>query len=271
MDGRTKISVLIPTRDNISHLRNCLLALTEAEKNAPCDIEVLILDGASKSQLKDVLSTRAGLADLSWCPVEQWWSYARINNHGAKHATGDYLLLLNDDCYVGPSFFTNLIPDAAEIDAEKPAIHAPLLLTSTGRVQSCGYTIKQGGGPLPIAFNSPAEWFNPALTFKPATVSFSCALMLKSIYDELGGLWPHYYFGLEDTDFCLRAWAAGHPSIVHTTVQCTHDGAGSNTVKNEHFPKANPVYNFSIFSARWNPETLKPVYEQMDTIGVDHA
>lgn len=271
MDGRMKVSVLIPTRDNVGHLQNCLKALTEAEKSAPCDVEVLILDGSSKSLLKDALLARSGLADLSWCPVEQWWSYARINNHGAQYATGDYLLLLNDDCYVGQNFFADLLPAARLVDDERPAIHAPLLVTSTKRVQSCGFTIKQGGGPLPLAFNAPVEWFNPVPAFKPATVSFSCALMLRSIYNELEGLWPHYFFGLEDTDFCLRAWAAGHPTIVHTSVHCLHDGAGSNTVKNEYFPKANPVYNFSLFSSRWTSETMKPVYEQMDAIGVDHA
>lgn len=273
MDERMKVSVLIPTRSNVGHLRNCLLSLIDAEKNADCDIEVLVLDGENKSQLKDVLTPRAGLADLAWCPVEQWWNYSRINNYGVKHATGDYLLLLNDDCYVGPTFFADFMSrvHVTELEVGKPAIHAPMLLTSTERVQSCGFVVKQGGGPLPIAFNTPIEWFNPARSFRPATVSFSCALMRKSLYEELGGLNPDYYFGLEDTDFCLRAWGAGHPSIVHTTVHCMHDGAASNEVKNQYFPRANPVHNFTIFSKNWTPETLKPVYEQMDAIGVDHA
>lgn len=270
---RMKISVLIPTRDNVGHLRNCLLSLIDAEKNSDFDIEVLVLDGSGKDQLKDVLSTRTGLVDLSWCPVEQWWNYARINNYGVKHATGDYLLLLNDDCYVGPGFFSDFMSrvHVTELEIEKPAIHAPLLVTSTNRVQSCGFTIKQGGGPLPIAFNTPVEWFNPARSFRPATVSSSCMLMRKSVFEELGGLHPEFYFGLEDTDFCLRAWSAGHPSIVHTTVQCMHDGAASNEIRNQHFPRANPVHNFTVFSTRWNEGTMKPVYEQMDAIGVDHA
>jgi len=87
-------TILIPTCDRVDLLSRCLLAL-EAQVKSVHDVEVLVCDDGKTTESKDLLERQ-----FPWC---RWISGpkkgAGINrNNGARHALGEWLLFLDDDC-----------------------------------------------------------------------------------------------------------------------------------------------------------------------------
>lgn len=254
-NGRTKkISVLVPTRDHHKQLSSCLANLAEAEKEAACDIEVIILDGSPANSLATLLESRPGLHDLSWCPVEQWWNFSQIINYGAEHATGDHMLILNDDCYVPPKIFTE--ETLKQATGEKVGVCGFLLLHTDGRVQHSGYMFTKN--PLSdtapivsIGSGVPRSWFNAPDQITPRAVAFTCALISKELFDRMDGLDPGFHFGMEDVDFCLRAAALKLDTRLLTNIECVHEGGASIDLLAQNFPLASPLKNAEVLRGKW--------------------
>lgn len=89
-----KVSIVIVTHNNWSFTRQCLNSLLR--KDAYPNMEIIVVDNGSTDQ------TRVQLAALAQKPVQTVFSpinlgFAEGNSLGASCATGEYLILLNND------------------------------------------------------------------------------------------------------------------------------------------------------------------------------
>jgi|SRR5579859_4140179 len=104
------ISIIIPTRNRLRDLRNCLKALTQQVTTD--SYEVIIVDDHSHpevlSKYKDLLRENAGmeLRFLQLPPNQRGAVYAR--NLGIKQAGGCLIGLLDDDCIPSANWVTTL-------------------------------------------------------------------------------------------------------------------------------------------------------------------
>ena len=89
------ISIIIPSKDQANTLRTCLDSILA--DNYP-NLEILILENGSTEnetfQLYEKLKKDSRFKIINWALP---FSYAAINNHGAKLASGELLLFLNND------------------------------------------------------------------------------------------------------------------------------------------------------------------------------
>jgi O-antigen biosynthesis protein len=255
-NGRTKkISVLVPTRDHHKQLGSCLANLAVAESETPHAVEVIVLDGSPADDLAKLLESRKGLHDLSWCPVEQWWNFSQIINYGVKQATGEYLLLLNDDCYVSAGVLS------AGVDTldnnKKVGVCGFLLVSEDSRIQHGGYTITRNplsdtSPVVSIGAGMPITWYNPPQDeIGVRAVSFACAMLKRELHERLEGLDPGFCFGLEDVDFCLRAAVLGLETRIRTDIRCIHEGGASVDLMAQNFPRASPLSNAGVLRTKW--------------------
>jgi GT2 family glycosyltransferase len=175
--------------------------------------EVVIVDNHSPAHpLVPRLRRLAGVSLRRWRHNR---GFARAVNEGCRLARGDWVLLLNPDMTLEPSFL-----DKALMRAERLADAEP----SAG-ILGFGLRNRDGSrqfsaGPFPTLAGTLARLLLPRSRRKyallPATscgrvdwVTGCCLLVRRACWEDLGGLDPDFFLYYEDVDLCRRARARG--------------------------------------------------------------
>ena len=208
------ISAVVPSWNVRAHLRACLQAL---ETHAP-GIEVVVVDDASTDGSADLVAEEFPRVRLLRCGDNA--GYARATNRGAAASSGDYLLLLNADCEVGPGTVARL----AEFLEAHPGYGAavPALRNPDGSVQRACMrfprlrTALWSGTPLERWRPASAELaryfvrdFDHAHDADVEQPPAACLLVRRTVFEQLGGLDEELALYFNDVDFSRRLARAG--------------------------------------------------------------
>lgn len=130
--------------------------------------------------------------------------FARGCNLGARTATGDLLVFLNNDTVPRAGWLTSLMLPFFEPEV---GIAGGKLLYPNGHVQHAGVDIyRDERGVLTGRHADPV--FADARRDVPA-VTGACLAVRRSWFDSVGGFDTGYWNGYEDVDLCLQAAADG--------------------------------------------------------------
>jgi len=214
-----RISVIVPTRGSSGRVwgvERCFVvdALRSLlERSSYPDLEfVVVADRDTPRASIDALHRLAGdRLELVWYDDE--FNFSAKINLGRVHASGELLLLLNDDVEL-------VSPDAIEVMAalalerDVGTVGAKLLF-SDGTLQHGGHVYN--GDPNHIFFKGSSEVHGP---FSMLTIERECigvtaaALMIRAeVFDEVGGFSPALANNFNDVDFALKVHEAGYRSI----------------------------------------------------------
>ena len=92
-----KLSVVIVSYNVKYYLEQCLLSVQRAL--AGVDAEVIVIDNHSKDHTVESLSGR--FPDVKFISSQHNLGFAKANNKAIRQSTGEYVLLLNPDTFVG--------------------------------------------------------------------------------------------------------------------------------------------------------------------------
>ena len=135
--------------------------------------------------------------------------YAGGNNDGIKLATGDYIILLNNDTLVTPSWLENLLKYFEQED----------------KIGLCGPVTNNASSVQCLNFDniSPDNYFEQSNSytekrigsyFETNKLTFFCVAIKKELLQTVGLLDENYGRGyFEDDDFCRRAQNKGYKLI----------------------------------------------------------
>ncbi len=98
------ITIVIPTLDEEKHLPNLLRSL---EQQTYRDFEVVVADADSQDRTREI-AARHG------CRVVRGGPVAKGRNAGARQARGEYILFLDADVTVAPTFLEDLLLQVRE-------------------------------------------------------------------------------------------------------------------------------------------------------------
>jgi GT2 family glycosyltransferase len=152
-------------------------------------------------------------------------------NAGLERARHDVTVLLNPDCeLLDPALA--LLADVAR--AYPGALHAPRLLNDDGTVQRSAHPLPGTTGTLLPALlpSSLLPWAvrvraEPYFALHSRTVGWAIAACLAAAtatLHELGPFDPAVHLYAEDMELCLRARAAGYPTVLHPRLRIRHAG-----------------------------------------------
>jgi N-acetylglucosaminyl-diphospho-decaprenol L-rhamnosyltransferase len=163
-------------------------------------------------------------------------------NAGVARARHDATVLLNPDC----ELLDGALAELARLARAHPgALHAPRLLNADGSVQRSAHPLPGTlgallGGPLHAPLLPPAlrERLEPFRAERARTVGWAigaCLAGATATLRRLGPFDPGAHLFAEDMDLCLRARAAGIPTVLHPALRLRHIGGHSTLRDGEPF------------------------------------
>jgi GT2 family glycosyltransferase len=143
------------------------------------------------------------------------FNFSEKMNLGAAHATGPYLLLLNDDIEVVSADFLHTMVGIAAGEDDVAMVGAKLLFAD-GRLQHAGH-VYNDGNPYHAMFRFHGDEFGPSglllVQRECSGVTAACALVKATVFDEVGGFTPHLGNNFNDVDFSLKIRHKGYRII----------------------------------------------------------
>jgi GT2 family glycosyltransferase len=211
--GEPKVSLIIPTRDNGSMLKNCVESIERLTTYRNYEILIVDNDSADPATVEYLASTPHRVVRF-----REEFNYSKINNFAVARAEGEYVLLLNDDTEVISGGWLGAMLEHAQ-RPEVGAVGARLLYPD-GRVQHAGVLVGVGNpwGPG-VALHS--HQFYPAdsagyagtamTTANYSAVTAACMLLRRSVFEEVGGLdEENLRVSFNDVDLCLKIRERGY-------------------------------------------------------------
>jgi len=202
-----KVSIIIPTCARDGMIETCIETLRAQTRSR--DYEIVCIENIPTVQLRDRAWLRLHADRV--IETDEPFNWSRFNNLAAAHATGRYLLFLNDDVeIIEPDWLEALVEHA-----QRPEIGVvgPQLLYPSRRVQHAGVMLDELGRGR-HAFRHLAEddpgYFGLALTQRNVIgVTGACLMVRREVFDRVGRFNEAHAIINNDLDFCLRVWDHG--------------------------------------------------------------
>jgi len=195
------------------------------------NFKVLLVDNGSTDG--SVEFVRKNFPSVEILALDKNYGFAGGNNRGIfyvmKKYKPDYVLLLNNDVeFIDPSWLEKLVESAEE--NEKIGIIGCKLLNRSGSEE------------YSPGFLDPKMWVVGNMRRiekrikdtkgEVKSVAFACVLIKKDVIEKIGYLDEDFFpAGCEDTDYCLRAKAAGFRVFVNWDVSVLHLGGATTKRK----------------------------------------
>lgn len=251
-----KISILVPTRDGGARLHKCmtqLLGLTDYP-----DIELLLIDNQSRDPYTlAVLDALRADARVRVLRHDQPFNFSAINNTAAAQASGDVLLLLNDDVEVlHADWLREML--AQLLQPGVGAVGAKLYYPD-GRIQHGGVVLGIGGtaGHAHKYFPRHHPGYGGRLRL-PQTVSAvtgACLLTRKRDFDAIGGLdAAHLAVAFNDVDYCLKLGARGLRTVWTPYAELIHHESASRGADDTPEKRRRLAREACVMQKRWGAQ-----------------
>lgn len=194
MAGDLMISIIIPTYNNTEGYKECLNSIIKYTDTDNIEL-VVIANGSERSVIEYTISVIHNFKQHKIVRHVNSIGYTKATNNGLSIATGDYIVLLNDDT----------------------------ILLEQRKNQWIDELMKPFKGNTQIAMTGPLRNYIKQLDLN--FLLFFCVMIPKRIITEIGLLDEQFNpGGFEDADYCLRIHSLGYSTQIVPSTQPTLNG-----------------------------------------------
>jgi GT2 family glycosyltransferase len=217
IDGQPGVTLVMPTGGRLEYLQPCLESVLG--QSTYSNFRVLVVDNSEGGAVRPLCAAfqmRYGSVRYARFPLKPF-DFSAICNHAARLVETPFLVLLNDDMKV-------VTPDWIEAmleQAQRPEVGVvgAKLLYPNNTIQHAGVVL----GPYEnsahafknLSAGDPGYFALPHRVRNCSAVTFACAMMRRSVFDEVNGLEPTLRVAYQDVDLCLKLREHGY-WIVYT-------------------------------------------------------
>jgi len=232
------IDIIIPTRDRVDLVKQCLASIEERTTYPNYDVIILDNDSAKAETLEFFRTTKYRVVP---CPGP--FNYAHIVNRGVAHSGADYVVTLNNDTIVStPDWLEQLLGLCALSDV---GIVGACLLDRDERREHESIVIAPYPQHLRTDSNYPhRDHFSLAIK-DVAAVTGAVQMVERTFWEHLGGMDEQLKVVMNDVDLCLRSLIEGRHVLYTPEVRLFHHVGSSRG-------DLDPLDDRDRFLRRWD-------------------
>ncbi len=259
------ISLIIPTRNGLHLIRQCIQSIVE--KTIYPNYEIIVVDNGSDdpATLKYFVSlTQKQDGRVRVVRDARPFNYSALNNAAVAQAKGDLVGLINNDIEViNPAWLSEMVSLA--IQPGVGAVGAKLLYPND-TLQHGGVLLGIGGvaGHANKYVPQPChgQFSRTRLIGSYSAVTAACLVIRKSIYLEVGGLnEKDLTIAFNDVDFCIRVREAGYRNVWTPYAELYHHESATRGVEDNPEKQARFASEVNYMLQRWGDLlTMDPAY-----------
>lgn len=279
VQGKPLVSIIIPNKDEKETLKACLNSIRKSTDYK--NYEIIIVENNSTEDetfaYYKELSKEPDIRLLRW---KKEFNYSAINNFGAKHAKGEYLLFLNNDVtIITPEWMSEMLGMCGRPEVGAVGVK---LIYPDNTIQHAGCVVGIGGIAGHMFVDMPAErtgYLHKASILQDmSAVTAACMMVKKSVFEQVEGFTEKLAVAFNDVDLCLKINRAGYLVVYDPYAKLYHmesktRGAEDNKAKVRRFQteieymrcnwldilkNGDPYYNKNLSLTKWN-YSLKPL------------
>lgn len=217
------VTIVIPTKDNVALLRQCILSITSRTDYA--EYQILIINNQSADPHTLAYFDELIQAGHQVIDYPHPFNYSAINNFAIDHVKTDLIALVNDDIEViSPDWLSRMVHHAQR--STTGCVGAKLLY-SNNKIQHAGVTLGIMGGAAHaykyVAHDARGMANQLQVDHHVSAVTAACLVIRKSVFEEVGGLDAiNLTVAFNDIDLCLKVAERGYQNIQCNTVSLYH-------------------------------------------------
>lgn len=213
------ISVVIVNWNGESIIQKCIRSVLDQEYPS---LEIIVVDNASTDGSAAMITHQ--FPSIRLVRNTSNVGFATGSNQGVNQATGEYILFLNTDAWLGKDFFPPLVQEFQR--DPKLAAAGPLLLRANDPtlLDTCGsywtlytwlYHFGYGKEASRKIYHTPRDFF---------AIKGAVFIVRKDAFDRVGSFDNDFWCYYEETDLCHRFWIAGYKCRYLPVSTAYHEG-----------------------------------------------
>lgn len=233
MKNQKLVSIIIISWNGLHWLKKSLPSIY---KNTYTSFEVILVDNSSSDSTESWV--RSNYPDVRILSQKNNLGYAEANNNGFAVSRGEYVLFLNNDVTVAPTFITELVNSIETDDTVAGAQSKILLMDEPDRYDTIGAFLTSTGFLYHYCFMNKADkkYDHQINIFTPKG---ACMLFTRNSLEKVlidGKLFdPEAFAYFEETDVAQRIWMSGKRIIYAPNSIIFHKMGGTSTSMNNAF------------------------------------
>lgn len=218
----TKVSIIIPSKDNFEVYRRCIETLTERTEWK--NYEIITVDNGSSPENKEKYQKYCEQRQVTYLYQPMEFNFSRMCNIGAEAAAGNLLLFLNDDMEIIRGEWLERMAGQAELD-HTGAVGAKLLYPDTTLIQHIG-VFSFTGGPVHSFCqmdDTPIYYFcRNKIEYNYCAVTGACLMVSKDKFNQVGGFNEDFAVAYNDIDLCFKLIQEGYYNVARMDAVLYH-------------------------------------------------
>lgn len=220
--GEPLVSIVIPSKDHPEILIQCIDSI-RAFTNYP-NYEIIVVDNGSSPGNQSKIIKYLNSTGAKYLYEREEFNFSKMCNKGAAHATGEYLLFLNNDIEMfQPDWLERMLGHAQQ--AHTGAVGAKLFYPKTTILQHTGVS-NPSEGPLHSflgGFDQIPYYFGMnRVDYNCIAVTGACLLLQKDKFNEVGGFDESLPVAYNDVKLCFALHEKGYYNVVRNDVAAYH-------------------------------------------------
>ena len=255
VEGNPQVSIVIPNKDHIEDLSRCIDSIFAL--GGWDNVQVIVVENNSteKETFEYYEKITAQNSKVQVVYYKGGFNFSAICNFGVQYATGDHILLLNNDVeFVSENFVKEMLSYSQRADVG--AVGAKLYYPD-GYLQHAGVIIGINGSAghshkgLADARNNTGDMYRLVTTQNYLAVTGACLMVKTDLYKQFPLDEENFAVAYNDVDFCLRLYEAGYLNVFTPYSEGVHYESKSRGLDETDKPNLRYEGEKARFAEKW--------------------
>ena len=253
LSSETLISIIIPTKDQVTYLERCIESILKKTKQANYEIIIINNNSIKKETISFLSKVTDKYSQVTVIEAHYPFNWSKLNNQGMEKAKGDVYIFLNNDTQVISEDWMERL--ASQALRDNIGAVGGLLLYEDETIQHAGVVVGMGGWADHVFKGMPPNhhmenFVSPMVKRNVLAVTGSCLAVSKRTIESIGLFNEDFIVCGSDVELCLRAYQNGLKNIYDPLIRLYH--YESKTRIPDNIPESDFDLSKKHYQKYWN-------------------